>query len=163
MWHLKKTQCLIHTVTSAELLFSYSVVSDSLQPHGLQHPRLPCSSPSPGVCSNLRPLSQWAIQWFILCHPLLFLPSVFPSIRVISNELVLGIRWPNYWSFSLSISLSSEYSGLIAFKIDCWSPCCPRDSQESSPAPQFEGISSSVLSLFYCPAFTSIHDHWKKS
>ena len=56
----------------------------------------------------------------ILCHPLLLLPSVFPSITVFSNELALHIRWPKYWSFSFSISLSSEYSGLISFRID-WS------------------------------------------
>ena len=79
MWHLKKTQCLIHTFTSAELLFSYSVVLDSLWPHGLQHPRLPCSSPSSGVCSNLRPLSQWAIQWFILCLPFSSCLQSFPA------------------------------------------------------------------------------------
>ena len=54
----------------------------------------------------------------ILCHPLLLLPSVFPSIRVFSNESVLGIRWPKYWSFSFSISPSNEYSGLISFRID---------------------------------------------
>ena len=54
----------------------------------------------------------------ILCHPLLLLPSIFPSIRVFTNESVLCIRWPNYWSFSLSISPSNEYSGLISFRID---------------------------------------------
>ena len=87
---------------------------------------------------------------FILCHSLLLLPSIFPSIRVFSNESSLCIRWPNYWSFSFSISPSNEYSGLIFLRID-WSPCCPRDSAESSPAPQFEGMSSSVLSLLYGP------------
>ena len=56
----------------------------------------------------------------ILCHPLLLLPSIFPSIRVFSNESVLHIRWPNYWSFSLSLSPSNEYSGLISFRIDCF-------------------------------------------
>ena len=66
----------------------------------------------------------------ILCRPLLLLPSVFPSIRVFSNESVLHIRWPKYWSFSFNINPSSEYSGL--------SPCSQRDSQESSPTPQFE-------------------------
>ena len=82
----------------------------------------------------------------ILYHPLLLLPSVFLSIRVFSNELVLRIRWPKYWSFSFSISPSNEYSGLISFTID-WSPCSPRDSQESSLTPQFKSINSSVLSL----------------
>ena len=74
----------------------------------------------------------------ILCPLLLLLPSVFPSIRVFSSELVLCIRWPKYWSFS--ISLSNEYSGLVSFRIN-WSPCCPRDSQVCSPTPQFESIS----------------------
>ena len=96
----------------------------------------------------------------ILCHPLLLPPSTFPSIKVFSNESVLRIRWPN-WSFSFSISPSNEYSGLISFRMD-WleSPCSPRDSQESSPTPQFKGINSSVLSFLYGPALTSIHDHW---
>ena len=74
----------------------------------------------------------------ILCCPLLLLPSIFPSIRGFSSESVLHIRWSKYWSFSFSISPSSEYSGLISFRID--SPCCPRDSPASSPAPQFESI-----------------------
>ena len=94
----------------------------------------------------------------ILCHPLL-LPSIFPSIRVFSSELVLQIRWPKYWSFSFSISPSNEYSGLISFRIDWFDPCSPRDSQDSSPTPQFKSISSSVLSLLYGPILTSIHDY----
>ena len=98
----------------------------------------------------------------ILCHPLL-LPSVFPSIRVFSSESALRIRWPKYWSFSFNISPSSEYSGLISFRIDwlVWSPCSPRDSQEPSPTPQFKSIISSVLSLLYDPTLRSIHDYWK--
>ena len=101
------------------LLFSLSVMSDSLRPYELQHARLPCPSLSPGVCSNSCPLSQWCHSTHtILCHPLLLLPSIFPSIRVFSNELALQIRWPEYWSFSFSISPSSEYSGLISFRID---------------------------------------------
>ena len=69
---------------------------DSLWPHGLQHARVPCPSPSPGFCSNSCPLSQWCIQHLILCRPLLLLLSVFPSIRVSSRELALCIRWPKY-------------------------------------------------------------------
>ena len=98
----------------------------------------------------------------ILCHPLLLLPSVFPSIRVFSNESFLHIRWPKYWSFSFSISPSNEYSGLISFRTELvWSPCCPKDSQESSLAPQFKSINSSALSLLYGPTLTSVHDDWK--
>ena len=93
------------------LLFSHSLMSNSLQPHGLQHARLPCPSLSPGVGSNSCPLSRW-------CRHSLLLSSIFPSIRVFSNESALCIRRPEYWSFSFSISPSSEYSGLISFRID---------------------------------------------
>ena len=94
----------------------------------------------------------------ILCHPLLLLPSISPSIRVFSNESVLPIRWPNYLSFSFNISPSNEYSGLISFKMD-WLDLLA--VQESSPIPQFKSINSSVLSFFYSPTLTSIHDYWK--
>ena len=94
-------------------------MSNSLWPHGLQHARPPCPSRFPKVCSNARPLSQWCHPTiFAFCHPLLLLPSIFPSIRVFSNESVLRIRWPKYWNFSFSISPSNEYSGLISFRID---------------------------------------------
>ena len=96
----------------------------------------------------------------ILYHPLLFPPSIFPSIRVFSNESVFSVRWPKYWSFS--ISPSNEYSGLISFRMGLvGSPCSPRDSQESSPIPQFKSINSLVLSFLYSPALTCIHDYWK--
>ena len=101
----------------------------------------------------------------ILCCPLLLLPSILPSIRVFSNESALHIRWPKYWSFSLSISPSDDYSGLISFRMD-WFDFLQfkpesRDSQQSSPTPQFENINSLALTLFYCPALRSIHDYWK--
>ena len=99
----------------------------------------------------------------ILCCPLLLPPSIFPSIRVFSHESVLHIRWPKYWSFSFSISPSNEYSRLISFRMDYFlleSPCCPRDSQESSSAPQLESINSLVLSLLYGPTLTSICINW---
>ena len=98
--------------------FSRSVVSDSLQSHGLQHARLPCPSPTPGVYSVLFIESVIPSNHFILCHPLLLLPSIFPSIRVFSNESVLRIRWPKCWTVSFSISPSNEYSGLILFRMD---------------------------------------------
>ena len=91
-----------------------------------------------------------------LCGPLLLPSAIFPSIRVFTHESVLHIRWPKYWSFCFSISPSSEYSGLISFRMD-WFP----DSQESSPAPEFESINSLVLSLLYGPTLTSIQDYGK--
>ena len=93
-------------------------MSDSLWPHGLQHARLPsCPSPTPRACTNSCPSSRWS-NHLILCHPLLHLLSIFPSIRVFSNELVLRIRWPKYWHFSFSIIPFDEYSGLLSFRID---------------------------------------------
>ena len=90
------------------MLFSHSVMSDSLQPRELQHTRLPCS---PGVCSNSCPSSLMPSNHLILCCPLLLLPSTFFSIRVLSSELGLHTRWPKYWSFSFSISTFNENSG----------------------------------------------------
>ena len=91
----------------------------TLQPHELQHTRPACPSPSPGVHSNSRPSSWWchpAIS--ILCHPLLLLLPIPPSIRVFSNESTLRMRWPKYWSFSVSIIPSKEHPGLISFRMD---------------------------------------------
>ena len=100
----------------------------------------------------------------ILCRPLLLLPPIPPSIRVFSNESALRMRWPKYWSFIQSREFHSLQrtprtdllqNGLVG------SPCSPRDSQESSPTPQFKSINSSVLSFLHSPTLTSIHDHWK--
>ena len=99
----------------------FSSVSQScptLWPYGPQHTRLPYPSPIPKAYSNSCPLSRWCHPTISTCLPLLLLPSVFPSIRVFSNELVLCIRWPKCWSFSFRISPSNEYSGLISFRID---------------------------------------------
>ena len=98
--------------------FSCSVISDLLQPHGLQHSRLPCPSPTPRACWNSWPLTQWCHPTISSSVPLLLPPSIFPSIRVFSSESVLHIRWPKYWSCSFSISPFSDYSALIFFKID---------------------------------------------
>ena len=97
----------------------------------------------------------------ILCHSFLLLPSIFPSIRVFSNESVLHIRWPKYWSISISISPSNEYSGLISFRMDWLDLLTVQGTLESSPTPQFKSINSSALSFLYSPTLTSIHDYWK--
>ena len=98
----------------------------------------------------------------ILCHPLLFLLSIFQGIRVFSNASVLRIRWPKYWSFSFNISPSNEYSGLISFRIDWLDLLAVQGTlYKSSPTPQFKSINSSVLRLLYSPTLTSIHDYWK--
>ena len=118
--------------------FSHSVVSDSLQPHGLQQARLPCLSSTPGACSNSCPLSQWCHPTISSCCPLLLLPSIFPSTRVLSNESVLCIRWPKYWSFSFSISPSKAYSGLISFRIDWFDLFAVQGTLKSLSQPSFE-------------------------
>ena len=139
--------------------FSRSVVSDSLWPHGLQHARLPCLSPTLSLIKLTSIKLVMPSNHLILYCPLLLLPLIFPSIRVFSNELALPIRWPKCWSFS--ISPSSEYSGLISFMTDLFDLCYPRESQKSSPTPQFKSINCLVLSLLYGPTLTSIHDYWR--
>ena len=105
--------------------FRRSVMSNSFWPHGLQHTRPPVHHQLPELITNSQNLlkfisieSVMPSNHFIFCCPVLLLPSIFPSIRVFSSESVLHIRWPKYWSFSFSISPSSEYSGLISFRMD---------------------------------------------
>ena len=138
-------------------LFSHSVMSDSLRPHESQHTRPPCPSPTPGVHSDSRPSSQWCL---ILCHPLLLLPSIFPSIVVFSNESALHIRWPKYLSFSFSISPSNESSGLISFRMD-WLDLLAVQRTLKSSVPQFRSINSLALGFLYGATLPSIHDYWK--
>ena len=97
----------------------------------------------------------------LLCHPLLLLLSIFPSIRVFSNESALCIRWQKYWSFSFSISPSNEYSGLISFRMDWLDLLALQGSLNSSLTPQFKNINSSAFSFLHSPTLTSIHDYWK--
>ena len=112
----------LHLVLIVSFQFSHSVVSDSLRPHGLQHTRPPCSSPTPAITNSRSFPRLISIELvmpsnhLILCHPFLLLPSIFPSTRVFFIESVIRIRWPEYWSFS--ISPSNEYSGLISFRMD---------------------------------------------
>ena len=143
-------------------LFSHSVGSDSLRPHGLQHIRLPCPSPSPGACSNscLSIKLVMPTNYLILCCPLLFLPLIFPTIRVFSNESVLCIRWPKYWSFS--ISPSNEYSELVSFRTDWFDLLAVQRTLKSLL--QHHSLKASILwcsAFLYGLALTSIHDDWK--
>ena len=134
-------------------------MSDSLGPHESQHPRLPCPSPNSKLAQTHIHQSVMPSNHLILCHPLLLLASIFPRIRVFSNESVLCIRWPKYWSFS--ISPSNEYSGLISFRIDLFELL---DVQRALKHLQHNSLKASILpavSLHYGPSLTSIHDYWK--
>ena len=105
---------------TSDCQFSRSVVSNSLRTYEPQHTWPPCPSPTPRAYSDSCPLRQSVMpsNHLILCRPLLLLPSIFPSIKVFSNESALPIRWQKYWSFSLNISPSNEHPGLISFRID---------------------------------------------
>ena len=130
-------------------------------PQGLKHARLPCLSPTPKACSNSCLSSQWCHPNHLILSPLL-LPSIFPSIRVFSNESVLRIQWPKYWSFRFSIGLSKENSVLISFRMD-WLDllAVQRTLKSLLTTLKFKSINSSVLSFLYSPTLTSIHDYWK--
>ena len=137
-------------------------MSDSLQPHGLQLCQVSRSFTISWSLLKLKSIESVMLSEHLsLCSPFLFLPSIFPSIRVFSNESVLGIRWPKYWSFSFSISPSSEYSGLISFRIDWLDIIAVQGTLKSSPIKQFKSINSLVLSFLYGPTLTYIHDYWK--
>ena len=127
-------------------------MSDALWPHELQHARLPCPSLSPGVCSTHVHWIADAIQPSNLCRSLLLLFSVFPSIRVSSTELALCIRWPKYWSINFSVSPSSEYSGLISFRIDWFDLLAVQGTLKSFL--QHHSLKASIL---WCSAFFMVN------
>ena len=159
VWSMPVDATLAYCQVQGSGQLSHSVVSDSLWPHGLQHARPPCPSPTPGACSNSCALSRW-------CHPTISSSVIsfssclqsFPASGSFPMSHFFCIRWPKYWSFN--ISPSSEYSGLIPLGWTGWS-CSPRDSQESSPTPQFKSINSLAPSFLYSSTLTSIHDYWK--
>ena len=141
--------------------FSHSVMSDSLWPHESQHARPPCPSPTPGVHPDSRPSSQW-------CHPAISssgvpfssCPQSFPASESFPMSQLFSWGGQSTGVSALASSFQRKpradllQNGLVG------SPCSPRDSQESSPTPQFKSISSSALSFLHSPTFT-IHDHWK--
>ena len=135
-------------------------MSVSLRPHGLQHSRPPCPSPTPRVYSNSCPLSRW-------CHPTIS-KSVVPfssclrssQHRGLCCESVCRIRWPKYWSFSFSISPSNEYSGLISFRMH-WLDLLAVQGTHKSLLQHHSSKASIWRSAFFVVQLTSIHDHWK--
>ena len=134
-------------------------MSDSLQPHEWQHTRLPCPSPSSGICSDSCLLSQW-------CHPAIS-SSVVPFSSCLQSSPasesfpMSQLLTSGGQSFSFSISPSSEYSGLLYFRIDWFDLFVVQGTLQSSPAPQFENISFSALSVLYGKILTSVHYYWK--
>ena len=135
---LKDTCSLEEMLWTTSVQFSRSVLSDSVIPWTAA---CQASLSITNSQSLLKPMSIESVMpsnHLILCHPLILLSSIFPSIRVFSSESFLHVRWPKDWSFFFNISPSNEHPGLISFRMDrFWSPCSPRESQESSPAPQF--------------------------
>ena len=151
-------------VDISSVQFSCSVMSYSLRPHGLQHARPPCPSPTPGVFSNSCPLCQW-------CHPTISHPRSSPSLafnlsqhqglfKCVSSlhqvAKVLEFQL-QHQSFQWILRTDLLWDGLVG------SPCSPRDSQESSPTPQFKSINSSALSFLYGPTIKSIHELLEKN
>ena len=131
----------------------------SSRPHGLQHADFP-------VHHQLQESTQTHLHWvgdaIQTSHPLLLLPSIFASIRVFSDESVPGIRWPKYWSFNFSISPSSEYSGLISFRVDWLDLLAVQGTLRVFSNTTVQKLQFSVLSFLYSPTLTSIHAYLEK-
>ena len=131
--------------------------SSSLRPHGLQHTRPPCPSPTPGVYSNSCPVSRW-------CHPTISSSVVPFSSCLQSFPASRSFRMSQFFASggqSIGVSASASVLPMNIQDWMVWSPCSPRDSQESSLTPQFKSINSLTLSFHYSPILTSIHDYWK--
>ena len=156
--------CSRDEITRAPDLSSVQLLSHVLlfATHESEYVRPPCPSPTPGLPKLKSIVLVIPSNHVLLCHPFLLLPSIFPSIRVFSNESTLPMRRTKYWSFSFSISPSNEHPGLISFRMD-WLDLSVQGthSQESSPTPQFRSINFLALSFLHSPTLTSIHDHWK--
>ena len=135
--------------------FSFSVMSNSETPWTAAHQAFLSKTNTQSLPKLTSIESVMPSSHLFLCCPLLLPPSIFP------NESALCIRWPEYWSFSFSISPSNEYSGLISFRMDWLDLPAVQGTQESSPTPQFKSINPLALSFLYSPTLTSIHDHWK--
>ena len=168
--HHESQQDLLHRVSSIFWLFPFliisqfscSVVSNSLQYHGLQHTRLLYPSPTPGVYSNSCPSSRW-------CHPTISSPIVsfssclqfFPASRSLPMSHFFALDGHSIGASASALVLPVNIQDWFPLGWTDGSPFSPRDSQESSPTPQFKSINSSALSFLYSPTLTSIHDYWK--
>ena len=143
--------------------FSCSIMFNSLQTHGLQHARLSCPSPNPGAYSNSYPSCRWCHLTISSCVvPFVSCLQSFPGTGSFQMSWFFASGGQKYWSFTFTIKplqwiLRTDFlwDGLVG------SPCCPRDSQESSATPQFKSINSSALKFLYSSTLTSIHDYWK--
>ena len=149
-------------VDQLSVQFSCSVVSDSLRPHELQHARPPCPSPTPGVHPDSCALSRWchsaissSVVPFSSCPQSFQHQGLFQWVNS-SHQVAKGLEFPlQHQSFQWTPRIDFLWDGLVGF------PCSPRDSEESSPTPQFKSINSSALSFIHSPTLTSIPDHWK--
>ena len=149
-------------VSLEKIHFSHSVVFESLQPHGLQYSRYPCPSPTPGACSNSCPTSLWcypttssSVISFSSC------PQSFPASGSFPMSQVFPSGGQNIGVLA-SVSVPPvNIQGWFPLGWTGWISCSPRDSQESSPTPQFKSINSLALSFLYSPTLTSMHDYWK--
>ena len=150
---------------TSSVQFSRSVMSDSVTPWTTAHQASLSITNFQSLPKLMSIKSVMPSSHLILCHPLLLLPPIPPSIRVSSNESTLRIRWPKYWSFGFNISPSNEHPGLISFRMDWLDLLAVQGTlntrEESSPTPQFKSINSSALSFLYSSTLTSIHDYGK--
>ena len=162
--YLGKTSVATHNTKNRIYRIQFSSVAQSSPTLcDSKHTRPPCPSPTPGAYSNSCPSTQWYHPTISSSAcPLLLLPSIFPSIKVFSNESALHIRWPKYWSFS--ISHSNDYSGLISFRID-WFDLLAVQGTLKSLLQKHHSSEASILQhsafVIYSLTLTSVHDYWK--
>ena len=143
------------------LSFSRSVVSDSATPWTAAHQASLAFTISRSLLKLMSVKLVMPTNHLILCHPLILLPSIFPSIRVFTNDSALQIRWPRYWSFSFNISPSNEYSGLIFFRMDCFDLLAVQGTRKSLLQHHSSKVSILWHPVFMVQTLTSVHDHWK--
>ena len=152
--------CEVAWIDCSSVQFSHSVVS-SLWPHLSSMPGFPVHHQLPELAQTHVHQVSVPSNHLVFCCRLLLLPSIFPSMRVFSNESVLHIKWPKYWSFSLASVLPMNIQDWFPLELTGLISLQSKRLSVASPTPQFKGISSSVLRFLYGPTLTSIHDYWK--